>query len=117
MPRLRSPATAAANAQHYEVPARFFELVLGPRLKYSSGYWPAGVDSLAASEEAMLELTAERAGLADGQRILHSPVPIPPELREELDALGPVGFIGSTIGAIICLLVYRMATSRRGVMR
>lgn len=31
--------------------------------------------------------------LADGQLILHSPVPIAPELREELDALGPVGFI------------------------
>lgn len=65
-----APATAAANAQHYEVPSRFFELVLGPRLKYSSGWWPAGVDSLAASEEAMLALSAERAGLADGQRIL-----------------------------------------------
>ncbi len=28
--------------------------------------------------------------------------------------LRPVGFIGSTIGAIICLLVYRMATGGRG---
>ncbi|HUJ61126.1 MAG TPA: cyclopropane-fatty-acyl-phospholipid synthase family protein [Kofleriaceae bacterium] len=62
--------TAAANAQHYEVPARLFELVLGPRLKYSSCYWPAGVETLAAAEDAMLELTAARAGLADGQRVL-----------------------------------------------
>ena len=31
--------------------------------------------------------------LADGQLILHSPVPISHELREELDALGPVGFV------------------------
>lgn len=31
--------------------------------------------------------------LDDGQLILHSPVPISTELREELDALGPVGFI------------------------
>lgn len=31
--------------------------------------------------------------LDDGQLILHSPVPIAPELRKELDALGPVGFI------------------------
>lgn len=31
--------------------------------------------------------------LDDGQLILHSPVPISPELRGELDALGPVGFI------------------------
>ncbi|HSN28797.1 MAG TPA: class I SAM-dependent methyltransferase, partial [Kofleriaceae bacterium] len=62
--------TAAANAQHYEVPAAFFERVLGPHLKYSSCYWPAGVTTLAAAEQAMLELYAERAGLADGQRIL-----------------------------------------------
>lgn len=62
--------TAAANAQHYEVPAAFFERVLGPRLKYSSCYWPRGVTTLAAAENAMLELTAERAQLADGQRIL-----------------------------------------------
>ena len=60
----------AANAQHYEVPAAFFERVLGPHLKYSSGYWPAGVATLADAERAMLELTAQRAGLADGQRVL-----------------------------------------------
>ena len=59
-----------ANEQHYEVPAGFFAAVLGPRMKYSSCYWPAGVDTLAAAEESMLELTCERAGLADGQRIL-----------------------------------------------
>src|SRR5687767_4571089 len=53
--------TAAANAQHYEVPAAFFARVLGPHLKYSSCYWPAGVDDLGAAEAAMLALTAERA--------------------------------------------------------
>lgn len=31
--------------------------------------------------------------LADGELILHSPVPISPELRDELDALGPIGFV------------------------
>jgi cyclopropane-fatty-acyl-phospholipid synthase len=62
--------TAAANAQHYEVPTEFYRLCLGPRLKYSGGYWPAGVDSLDASEEAMLALTCERAGLRDGEEIL-----------------------------------------------
>ena len=62
--------TAAANAQHYEVPPRFFELVLGPHLKYSSCYWPNGVRELGAAEAAMLALTAERAGLVDGQRVL-----------------------------------------------
>jgi cyclopropane-fatty-acyl-phospholipid synthase len=62
--------TAAANAQHYEVPPAFFERVLGPHLKYSSCYWPPGVADLGAAETAMLELTATRAGLADGQAIL-----------------------------------------------
>ena len=59
-----------ANEQHYEVPAAFFEAALGPHLKYSSGYWPPGVVELEHSERAMLELTAERAQLADGQRVL-----------------------------------------------
>ena len=60
----------AANAQHYEVPAALFERMLGPRLKYSSCLWPEGVDTLEAAELAMLALTAERAEIADGQRIL-----------------------------------------------
>ena len=62
--------TDDANAQHYEVAARFFELVLGPRLKYSACYWPDRITTLAAAEEAMLALTCERAELADGQRVL-----------------------------------------------
>jgi cyclopropane-fatty-acyl-phospholipid synthase len=63
-------ATAAANDQHYEVPAEFFRLVLGPHLKYSCCLWPDGVDSLAEAEAAMLALTCERAGIEDGMRIL-----------------------------------------------
>lgn len=59
-----------ANRQHYGIPPEFFRLVLGPRLKYSSCYWPAGVTDLAEAEEAMLALTAERAGLSGGQDIL-----------------------------------------------
>jgi cyclopropane-fatty-acyl-phospholipid synthase len=68
-----SPAaveTEAANRQHYEVPAEFFALVLGPRRKYSSAWWPAGVDDLAQAEERALEATCERAGLANGQDVL-----------------------------------------------
>jgi cyclopropane-fatty-acyl-phospholipid synthase len=60
----------SANAQHYEVPAAFFQSVLGPRLKYSSAFFPDGCDSLATAEETMLQLTCERAQLADGQNIL-----------------------------------------------
>ena len=47
-----------------------FENVLGKHLKYSSGYWPDGVNSLDESEESMLELSFERAQLADGDSIL-----------------------------------------------
>ncbi len=59
-----------ANEQHYELPPAFFELVLGPHLKYSGAYWPEGVRSLGGAEEAMLELTCRRAGLEDEQEIL-----------------------------------------------
>src|SRR5947209_10249229 len=59
-----------ANEQHYEVPAEFFRLVLGPRLKYSSCLWPEGVGTLAAAEDAMLELTCERAGVENGMTLL-----------------------------------------------
>ena len=60
----------AANVQHYEVPARFFQAVLGPRLKYSCCTWSEGAGSLAEAETAALEQVVERARLADGQRIL-----------------------------------------------
>ncbi len=62
--------TARANEQHYEVPAAFFEAVLGPRLKYSSCLYPTGTETLAEAETAALEETIAHAGLADGQSIL-----------------------------------------------
>jgi cyclopropane-fatty-acyl-phospholipid synthase len=62
--------TAQANEQHYEVPTEFFQLVLGPRMKYSSGYWKSESTTFEESEEAMLALTCERAQIADGHRIL-----------------------------------------------
>ena len=63
-------AAEDANQQHYEVPAEFFQIVLGSQLKYSSGFWPDNAASLDAAEEAMLELTVERADVRDGQQIL-----------------------------------------------
>jgi cyclopropane-fatty-acyl-phospholipid synthase len=69
----RSPIaveTPAANEQHYEVPAEFYQLALGKRLKYSCGYWPEGVADLDDSEEAMLKLTCERARVKDGLKLL-----------------------------------------------
>jgi cyclopropane-fatty-acyl-phospholipid synthase len=62
--------TDAANRQHYELPPGFFAHCLGPRLKYSSAFYPTGGETLAQAEEAMLALYEERAQLADGQDIL-----------------------------------------------
>lgn len=62
--------TAAANRQHYEVPAAFFELVLGSHLKYSCCQWDDDVATLDGAERRMLERTAERAGIAAGQDVL-----------------------------------------------
>src|SRR6187401_299582 len=56
-------ATDEANAQHYEVPAAFYQEVLGRNLKYSSAYWDEHTRSLSDAEDAMLRLTAERADL------------------------------------------------------
>ena len=62
--------TAAANEQHYELPAEFFGLALGPRRKYSGCFWPEGVETLADAEETMLALTCARAGIEDGMDVL-----------------------------------------------
>ena len=62
--------TQAANVQHYEVPAEFFQQVLGPRLKYSCCLFASPSDDLARAEERMLRLTAERAEVEDGMEIL-----------------------------------------------
>jgi cyclopropane-fatty-acyl-phospholipid synthase len=63
-------ATREANEQHYELPTRFFELVLGHHLKYSSAYFNPGVTSLDRAEADMLALTCRRAALRDGEDVL-----------------------------------------------
>ncbi len=60
----------AANEQHYELPAEFFELCLGSHLKYSSAYYRTGGETLNQAEADMLAITCERAALQDGQHIL-----------------------------------------------
>ena len=87
----RSPVAVVpelANEQHYEVPADFFQTVLGPHLKYSCCFWEESLksangtpgrtisgeltdaDLLVDAEQRSLELTCEHAGLEDGQRVL-----------------------------------------------
>jgi cyclopropane-fatty-acyl-phospholipid synthase len=62
--------TGEANEQHYELPAAYFDLVLGAYKKYSSCYWDALTPSLDQAEANALSLTCEHACLENGQRIL-----------------------------------------------
>ncbi|MDB4451440.1 cyclopropane-fatty-acyl-phospholipid synthase family protein [bacterium] len=63
-------ATDEANEQHYELPTAFFRKVLGPHMKYSSGYWDPETTNIETSEARMLKLSCERAELENGHRIL-----------------------------------------------
>lgn len=62
--------TDTANDQHYEVPAKFYDLCLGPCKKYSSGLWPTPKTTFEESEVHMLDLYCERAGVKDGMHIV-----------------------------------------------
>jgi len=70
--------TQDANEQHYELPTAFFQTVLGKHLKYSSclfdlEHGPAAKQAhlhLAEAEARMLALTAARAGIRNGDRVL-----------------------------------------------
>lgn len=62
--------TDDANAQHYELPPEFFKAVLGEHLKYSGCFWSPSVETLDQAEEAMLQLTCDRAEISDGMEIL-----------------------------------------------
>ncbi len=59
-----------ANEQHYEVPAAFFEQVLGENRKYSCCHWSNDVGTLAEAEAEALRITVERAGIRDGMKVL-----------------------------------------------
>jgi cyclopropane-fatty-acyl-phospholipid synthase len=65
-----APIPHIANEQHYEVPAEFFALALGPHCKYSSCYWTEDATELGQAEEAALAATCARAGIGPGLKIL-----------------------------------------------
>jgi cyclopropane-fatty-acyl-phospholipid synthase len=62
--------TDEANRQHYEVPAEFFSLTLGPQRKYSCCLYPAPHTTLAEAETYALAETVEHAEIEDGNSIL-----------------------------------------------
>lgn len=59
-----------ANEQHYEVPAHFYDLVLGIHGKYSCCFWDENSLTLNQAEKSALELTCSHAQLNDGHKIL-----------------------------------------------
>lgn len=59
-----------ANQQHYEVPASFYEQVLGKYRKYSCCYWDDSTFDLHSAESNALHITCEHADIGDGQQIL-----------------------------------------------
>lgn len=61
--------TDEANNQHYMVPPKFFEYCLGKHLKYSCCHWEKATN-LDEAEKEILEITIERSGIKDGDRIL-----------------------------------------------
>lgn len=72
--RMRSGAvdltSARDDSQRDAMPALFYHHVLGRQRKFSACWWPDGIDTLDAAEEAALCEIGMRAGLADGQSIL-----------------------------------------------
>lgn len=70
--RLRHTPTADARQVqfHYDVSDDFYALWLDPRRVYSCAYWPAGVQDLAAAQEAKLDLVCRKLMLRPGERFL-----------------------------------------------
>ena len=62
--------TTEANDQHYELPPAFFEIVLGPRRKYSCCLYPDKDTTLEDADLLALDETCRHAMLEDGQTIL-----------------------------------------------
>jgi cyclopropane-fatty-acyl-phospholipid synthase len=62
----------AVIAGHYDLPPEFYQLILDPRMAYSSGYWAPGHPdaTLAEAQVAKLELICTKLGLNPGARLL-----------------------------------------------
>ncbi len=65
-----APVPEKANDQHYELPAEFFELMLGERLKYSCCFFDEPSTKLTQAEEESLQTVCQRADLSEGMNVL-----------------------------------------------
>ncbi|MEJ7596349.1 MAG: cyclopropane fatty acyl phospholipid synthase [Kofleriaceae bacterium] len=61
---------SAAIAAHYDIGNDLYTRMLDDRMNYSCGYWRTGATTLAAAQEAKLELICRKLGLAAGMRVL-----------------------------------------------
>jgi cyclopropane-fatty-acyl-phospholipid synthase len=61
---------ARAVRHHYDLPAEFFELFLGPSMTYSCALFSRGASTLEEAQEAKLEMVATKLDLQPGQRVL-----------------------------------------------
>ncbi len=59
-----------AEEEKHEMGADFFELFLGGRMQTSCCYFPTGAETLDEAEDTMLWMTADRAGIREGMKIL-----------------------------------------------
>jgi cyclopropane-fatty-acyl-phospholipid synthase len=62
----------AVIAGHYDLPARFYQLILDPRMAYSCAYWPAAgaAGTLAGAQRDKLDLICAKLALGPGVRLL-----------------------------------------------
>jgi len=61
---------ARAVRHHYDLPAEFFELFLGPSMTYSCALFSRGATTLEEAQEQKLELVCTKLGLTAGERVL-----------------------------------------------
>jgi cyclopropane-fatty-acyl-phospholipid synthase len=61
---------ARAVRHHYDLPAEFFELFLGPSMTYSCALFSRGASTLEEAQEQKLELVCTKLGLQPGERVL-----------------------------------------------
>jgi len=64
----RTRASASVEA-HYDIGNDLYTRMLDPRMVYTCGYWKHA-DTLAAAQEAKLDLVARKVGLQPGMRVL-----------------------------------------------
>jgi cyclopropane-fatty-acyl-phospholipid synthase len=67
--RQSSGRAAQVADAHYNLETPFFEALMDPRMVYSCGYWK-DAQTLAAAQEAKLDLTCRKLGLSASDRVL-----------------------------------------------